>query len=172
MYNQELTDTIEALRQREQREVTMVKKKEAVQREIQRLQKVLQSQRDLTEDIVMKSFDRQEMLGKKIARINVLKGNEKVLSEQYNQELQGLKKTNDVLRTTIKNLEEQCRRERFLKYEAMNLNIFESESDKEEEDQRENKTDSPQEAECGEKPKKKSRWKRFIGFFTHSRKEK
>lgn len=157
------TDRVEVA----QKEDAMCKSKE----EIEWLQKILQDQRDLTQDIVGKYFDMEDMLRKEIDKTNMLKGNEKVLSQQYTEELLGLTEMNDVLRTTIKDPEEQCRRERFLKYEAMDLNNFESESDKE--DQRENKRDSPQAAECGEnKPKKPSRWKRFIRFFTRSRKGK
>ncbi|CAK6975836.1 Hypothetical predicted protein [Scomber scombrus] len=163
------------------------KKKEALVLLTKRFQKILEKEKTLTHEIVERSVDRQQMLKRIIEDVHKLLQKQRALNEHYSQELLGLIEINNVLRNSIKDLEEQCRRERFLKYQATNAKIPESESGTEE--QRETvaaqavagpsqmtsgpsqatttqeKTDSSQAAGGEEKPKKPSRWKRLIRVF-------
>lgn len=166
--------------------------KEALQKDIQRLQKILQEEEDITEDLSLTISERENVLCSEIEETQMLKAFTEVLNEQYNKDLEEQFEMNSVLRATIKDLEEECRRERFLKYEAMNLNIFKSDSESEEEKEKvegecekDREHNLPKQAEhtiCTEvadpgetlqkKPKKPSRWNRFMRFFTKKSKSK
>lgn len=155
------------------------KQKEATILLTKRFQKILEKEQALAQDIVENSIGRQELLQREIDEVDKLLQKQRALNEYYTQELLGLSEMNNVLHKSIKVLEEQCTTKRFLKYQATNVTIPQSDSGTEEQiesvpaqsvasstqvtlDSSEEMMDSSL-ASGGEEKPQKSKWKGFAG---------